>query len=102
MYSEAAMETTNGFTNGLARYIIGSEGYDTLLEAEKMGVQIRDEQDEFKGSMFRDEETKLLFAYDIDSGGKLDGFAAINVAMHDFLTSCIVDAHHLTFIALNM
>ena len=67
MYSEAAMETTNGFTNGLARYIIGSEGYDTLLEAEKMGVQIRDEQDEFKGSMFRDEETKLLFAYDIEN-----------------------------------
>ena len=66
-YSEAAMETTNGYTNGLARYIIGKEGYDTLLEVEKMGVQVRDEADEFKGSIFRDEETKLLFAYDIEN-----------------------------------
>jgi succinate dehydrogenase/fumarate reductase flavoprotein subunit len=67
MYSEAAMETTNGYTNGLARYIIGKEGYDTILEVEKMGVQIRDEDDEFKDSMFRDEETKLMFAYDVEN-----------------------------------
>lgn len=67
MYSEAAMETTDGYTNGLARYIIGKEGYDTLLEVEKMGVQIRDEEDEFKGSMFRDDETKLMFAYDLEN-----------------------------------
>jgi len=65
MYSEAAMETTDGYTNGLARYIIGKEGYDTLLEVEKMGVQIRDEDDEYKGTMFRDDETKLMFAYDL-------------------------------------
>ena len=65
MYSEAAMETTNGYTNGLARYIVGREGWDTLLEAEQMGVQIRDEDDEFKDTIFRDEESKLLFAYDI-------------------------------------
>ena len=67
MYSEAAMDTTDGFTNGLARYIIGKEGYDTLLEVEQMGVQIRDEDDEFKGSIFRDDETKLMFAYDIEN-----------------------------------
>ncbi len=67
MYSEAAMETTDGYTNGLARYIVGREGYDTLLEAERMGVQIRDEEDEFEGSLFRDEETKLMFAYDIEN-----------------------------------
>lgn len=65
MYSEAAMDATDGFTNGLARYIVGMEGWDTLLEAEQMGVQIRDEDDEFEGSIFRDEDTKLLFAYDI-------------------------------------
>ena len=65
MYSEAAMETTDGYTNGLARYIIGKEGYDTLLEVEKMGVQIRDEDDEYMGSIFRDDETKLMFAYDL-------------------------------------
>ena len=67
MYSEAAMDATDGYTNGLARYIVGKEGWDTLLEAEEMGVQIRDEDDEFKGSIFRDEETKLLFAYDIEN-----------------------------------
>ncbi|MDR2664861.1 MAG: FAD-dependent oxidoreductase [Oscillospiraceae bacterium] len=67
MYSEAAMDTTDGFTNGLARYVIGKEGYDTLLEVEKMGVQIRDEDDEYKGSIFRDDETKLMFAYDIEN-----------------------------------
>ena len=67
MYSEAAMDTTDGYTNGLARYIIGKEGYDTLLEVEEMGVQIRDEDDEFKGSIFRDDETKLMFAYDLEN-----------------------------------
>ena len=66
MYSEAAMDATDGYTNGLARYIVGMEGWDTLLEAEQMGVQIRDEDDEYKSSIFRDEETKLLFAYDIE------------------------------------
>jgi len=29
-----------------------------------MGVKTRDTEDEFKGAEFRDEETKLLFAYD--------------------------------------
>ena len=67
MYSEAAMDTSDGYTYGLARYIVGMEGWDTLLEAEEMGVQIRDEDDEFKGSIFRDEETKLLFAYDLEN-----------------------------------
>ena len=67
MYSEAAMDTTDGYTNGLARYIVGKEGWDTLLEVEKLGVQIRDEDDEFKGSLFRDDETKLMFAYDLVS-----------------------------------
>ena len=67
MYSEAAMDTSDGYTYGLCRYIVGMEGWDTLLEAEQMGVQIRDEDDEFKGSIFRDEETKLLFAYDLEN-----------------------------------
>ncbi|MCL1834993.1 MAG: FAD-dependent oxidoreductase [Oscillospiraceae bacterium] len=67
MYSEAAMDTSDGYTYGLARYIVGMEGWDTLLEAEQMGVQIRDEDDEFKGSIFRDDETKLLFAYDLEN-----------------------------------
>ena len=67
MYSEAAMDTTDGYTSGLARYIVGKEGWDTLLETESMGVQIRDEDDEFAGSIYRDDETKLMFAYDNES-----------------------------------
>jgi succinate dehydrogenase/fumarate reductase flavoprotein subunit len=67
MYSDIAMYASGGYTNGLARYIIGSEGWDTLLELESWGVQIRDEEDEFKGTMWRDEETKLLFAYDVEN-----------------------------------
>jgi hypothetical protein len=67
MYSEKAMELAGGYTNGLARYIIGMEGWDTLQELESWGVQIRDEDDEFEGTIWRDEETKLLFAYDVDN-----------------------------------
>lgn len=67
MYSDVAMEVSGGYTNGAARYIIGMEGWDTLLELEQMGVQIRDEDDDFKDTMWRDEETKLLFAYDVNS-----------------------------------
>ena len=66
-YSDAAMDVSKGWTNGQSRYIVGKEGWDTLLELEQMGVQIRDEKDEFKGSMFQDPETKLLFAYDVDN-----------------------------------
>jgi len=67
MYSEAAMICSGGYTNGSARYIIGKEGWDTLLELEEWGMQIRDLDDEFKDTMFRDEETKLLFAYDVEN-----------------------------------
>jgi succinate dehydrogenase/fumarate reductase flavoprotein subunit len=63
-YTEAIMECAHGYSNGIARYIICSEGWDTLLECEAMGVQIRDVNDEFKGATFRDDETKLMFAYD--------------------------------------
>ena len=52
---------------GLKRYIQCKESYDTLLDVEKMGVKVRDTDDEFKGADFRDDETKLLFAYDYDN-----------------------------------
>ena len=32
-----------------------------------MGVQVRDISDEFKGAEFRDEKTKLMFAYDYEN-----------------------------------
>jgi len=47
-------------------YIISKESWDALLDLEQMGMKIRDVDDEFVGAPFRDEETKLLFAYDYD------------------------------------
>ncbi len=63
-YTQAVMDSAHGYSNGIARYVICKEGWDTVLECEEMGVQIRDVKDEFKGADFRDEETKLMFAYD--------------------------------------
>lgn len=53
-----------GYNNGISHYIECREGYDRLLDLEKMGGKIRDIEDEFKDAEFRDEKTKLLFAYD--------------------------------------
>ena len=54
--------------NGLGKsgYILGKESYDTMIDVEKMGGQVRDLNDEFAGAEFRDEKTKLMFAYDYD------------------------------------
>jgi succinate dehydrogenase/fumarate reductase flavoprotein subunit len=64
MYTKACYDSMHGYTGAHVRYIINKEGWDTLLECEQMGIQIRDVHDEFKGADFRDEETKLMFAYD--------------------------------------
>ena len=52
---------------GHLQYITAKESWDALLDMEQMGMKIRDEDDEFKGADFRDEETKLLFAYDYEN-----------------------------------
>jgi succinate dehydrogenase/fumarate reductase flavoprotein subunit len=64
MYTNACYDSMQGWTGGHVRYIITKESWDTLLECEQMGIQIRDVKDEFKGADFRDEKTKLMFAYD--------------------------------------
>jgi succinate dehydrogenase/fumarate reductase flavoprotein subunit len=66
-YTRAIYDCAHGYTNAAARYIVAKEGWDTLLEAEQMGVRIRDVDDEFKGAAFRDEKTKLMFAYDYEN-----------------------------------
>jgi succinate dehydrogenase/fumarate reductase flavoprotein subunit len=63
-FTQALVESRGGWRNGLPLYITCRESYDCLLEIEKMGMKIRDSGDEFKGAEFRDEPTKLLFAYD--------------------------------------
>lgn len=52
------------YSNGIAHYIECREGYDRLLDLESFGGKIRDTEDEFAGAEFRDDETKLMFAYD--------------------------------------
>jgi succinate dehydrogenase/fumarate reductase flavoprotein subunit len=62
--TRAMLDDNDGFNNGISHYIECREGYDRLLDIEKMGGKIRDTGDEFKGAAFRDEKTRLLFAYD--------------------------------------
>lgn len=62
--TRAMLDDNDGFNNGISHYIECREGYDRLLDIEKMGGRIRDADDEFKGAAFRDEKTKFLFAYD--------------------------------------
>ena len=60
----AYVNEQDGYSNGIAHYIECREGYDRLLDMESFGGKIRDTEDEFKGAAFRDDETKLMFAYD--------------------------------------
>ena len=46
------------------KYITAKNAWNALMELEKLGLKIRDEDDEFAGAPFRDEETKLMYAYD--------------------------------------
>ncbi|NVM35177.1 MAG: FAD-binding protein [Candidatus Lokiarchaeota archaeon] len=63
----AMIKDHDGYNNGISHYIECKEGYDRLLDLEKMGGKIRDTEDEFKGAKFRDEKTKFLFAYDYEN-----------------------------------
>lgn len=62
--TEAYIDEQDHYSNGIAHYIEAREGYDRLLDMESFGSQIRDVNDQFKGADFRDEKTKLMFAYD--------------------------------------
>jgi succinate dehydrogenase/fumarate reductase flavoprotein subunit len=65
--TRAMLDDNDGFNNGISHYIECREGYDRLLDIEKMGGKIRDTDDEFVGAAFRDEKTRLLFAYDYEN-----------------------------------
>ncbi|MFX1529334.1 MAG: FAD-dependent oxidoreductase, partial [Promethearchaeota archaeon] len=60
----AMIKDHNGYNNAISHYIECREGFDRLLDLEKMGGKIRDTEDEFKDAEFRDEKTKFLFSYD--------------------------------------
>ena len=65
--TEAIVEAYGGYDCGLKSYIQCKESYDALLDCERMGVQVRDITDEFKGAEFRDDKTKLMYAYDYEN-----------------------------------
>ncbi len=63
-FTQALLDNYNGWRSGITTYIKCRESYDILLDLEKLGMKIRDSEDEFKGAEFRDDASKLLFAYD--------------------------------------
>lgn len=65
--ANAYVDEQDYFSNGIFHYITCREGYDRLLDLEKFGGKIRDDQDEFVGAKFRDDKTKLMFAYDYEN-----------------------------------
>ncbi|MBQ8638801.1 MAG: FAD-binding protein [Lachnospiraceae bacterium] len=62
--AEAYVNEQDWYSNGIAHYIECREGYDRMLDLESFGGKIRDTDDEFAGAAFRDDKTKLMFAYD--------------------------------------
>lgn len=63
----AYVNEQDGYSNGIGHYVECREGWDRMLDLEQMGGKIRDTEDDFAGADFRDEESKLLFAYDYHS-----------------------------------
>ncbi len=66
-YAQAIVASFAGYDCGPMRYIQCRESWDTLLDCEQMGVQIRDVHGEFEGAAFRDAQTKLMFTYDYEN-----------------------------------
>jgi succinate dehydrogenase/fumarate reductase flavoprotein subunit len=66
-FTAILLDLNNGDRNAITTYIKSRESYDVLLEAEKLGMKVRDSEDVFKGAPFRDEKTKLCFSYDYNA-----------------------------------
>jgi succinate dehydrogenase/fumarate reductase flavoprotein subunit len=65
--STCMIEARSNWTNGISSYINCATGYKTLMELEKMGAQVRDIDDKFVGAPFRDDKTKLMYAFDYEN-----------------------------------
>ncbi|HHT17253.1 MAG TPA: FAD-binding protein [Papillibacter sp.] len=46
------------------KYISMKGAWDNLMELQRLGLRFRDEDDEFAGAPFRDDKTKIMYAYD--------------------------------------
>ncbi|MDX8338493.1 FAD-binding protein [Draconibacterium sp. IB214405] len=65
--TQSMLDDNDGYNNGISHYIECREGWDRMLDIEKMGGKIRDTEDEFTGADFRDDNSKLMFAYDYEN-----------------------------------
>jgi len=63
--TKARSQNHDGYFMEDMNLVTAREAWYRLLDLEKMGVKIRDTEDEYKGAIQRDEETKLLFAHDV-------------------------------------
>ncbi len=96
MESGAAQGLTGGeYSSGHTTYITCKESYNALLDVERAGVNIRDVDDEFAGAEFRDEETKLMFAYDYENRHtiRLRGGANMKPALYNELKRLKVEMY---------
>lgn len=66
-FTAILLDMNNGDRNAVTTYIKSRESYEVLLEAEKLGMKVRDSEDVFKGAPFRDEASKLCFSYDYNA-----------------------------------
>jgi succinate dehydrogenase/fumarate reductase flavoprotein subunit len=62
--TQALIDNQGGYRSGISTFIQCASAWETLAELERLGGKIRDTDDEFRGADFRDEKSKLLFAYD--------------------------------------
>ena len=62
--TQALIDNQGGYRSGISSYIQCASAWETLAEMEQMGGKVRDTEDEFRGADFRDEASRLLFAYD--------------------------------------
>ncbi|HEX2964724.1 MAG TPA: FAD-dependent oxidoreductase, partial [Syntrophorhabdaceae bacterium] len=96
---EAVSELNPYFTmeygNGMTCYITCRESWDTLQDVEQMGIKVRDVDDEFVGAEFRDDTTKLLFAYDYVGRNciRVNGGGDIKVAMYREVRRLGIEIH---------
>jgi hypothetical protein len=63
-FTQALIDNQGGYRSGISSYIQCASAYETLLEMEAYGGKVRDADGEFAGADFRDDASKLLFAYD--------------------------------------
>ncbi len=74
-----------GYPVGHTAYITCRESWDALLDLEQWGLEFRDVTGEFADAPFRDDETKVMFAYDYKNKHtvRIRGGANIKVVMYN-------------------